>query len=344
MAFNKILNGRALYVDKNTIWVAKGLCFYGIDFHGKRVTSKYCVGCTIEKFIGSFRLSRQLMRVGIHHLLPLADGGFLVALKKKIIKVGQNGMIENIYKDFKGNKPAHRGICVTPDGTIFFGEYTLNMDRKNTSSLYRSKDNGKTFQCIKTFQPYEIRHIHFIQWDTYGDCLWLGTGDRDAESKLYRSYDYGDTFELIGEGSQLWRAVGVSFTKDALYWGTDAGSDSGNHPNYIIKMDRHTLQLEKIIEVEGPCHGNAVLADGTVYVSTGVEGGENEKDRCAHLWIKKGEGFEKIMKQKKDIFPYILQYGVMRFPLGMQTTNIAVVTTYGLKKYGEALLIEDEKR
>lgn len=343
MAFKKIFNGRALYVDKDIIWVAKGLSFYGIDFNGKRTTPKYKVGSTIEQFIGTFRLLRQLLRVGIHHLLPLVDGGFLVALKKRIIIMDKNGVIENIYTDFKGNKPAHRGMYVTPDGTIFFGEYTLNMDRKNTSSLFRSKDNGKTFECINKFQPSEIRHIHFIQWDPYDHCLWLGTGDRDAESKLYRSYDNGDTFELIGEGNQLWRAVGVSFTEDALYWGTDAGSDAGTHPNYVIRMDRQTKQLEKVLEVEGPCHGNAVVADGTVYVSTGVEGGENEKDRYAHLWMKKDEDFEHILKLKKDIFPHILQYGVMRFPSGMQSTNNAVFTTYGLIKYGEAVLVEDGK-
>ncbi|MDR3586071.1 MAG: hypothetical protein P4L59_12220 [Desulfosporosinus sp.] len=343
MAFKKIFKGRALYVDHDTIWVAKGLCFYSIDFNGQRTSPKYNVGSIVEKFIGSYRLTRQLLRVGIHHLLLLVDGSFLVALKKRIVIMSPDGMIKNIFTDFQGNKPAHRGMCVTPEGSIFLGEYTLNMDRKNTSSLYRSKDNGQTFECLKTFQPDEIRHIHFIQWDTYDNCLWLGTGDRDEESKLYRSYDNGDTFELIGEGNQLWRAVGVSFTEESLYWGTDAGSDAGTHPNYVIKMDRQTHQLEKILEVEGPCHGNAVLGDGTVYVSTGIEGGENEKDRAAHLWRKKGKDFEHILKQEKDIFPHILQYGVMRFPLGLQSTNTAVFTTYGLKRFGEDVLVEDGK-
>jgi hypothetical protein len=343
MKFKKIFIGRSLYVDKNTIWVARGLCFYGIDFNGNRISPKYKVGSVFEKIIGNLRLSRQLFRVGIHHLLPLYDGGFLVALKKRMIKLSKDGRVENVFTDFKGNKPAHRGMCVTPKGTIFFGEYTLNMDRKNSSSLFRSKDFGKTFECIKTFKPEEIRHIHFIEWDIFDNCLWLGTGDRDSESKLYRSYDNGDTFELIGEGNQLWRAVGVSFTEDSIYWGTDAGSDSGTHPNYIIKMDRQTKRLEKILEVNGPCHGNAILSDGTIYISTGIEGGENEKDSFAHLWMKKSSNFREIMKQKKDIFPHILQYGVIRFPSGMQSTNIVVFTTYGLKRYGEAVLVEDGK-
>lgn len=342
MTFKKIFNGRALYVHNNVIWVANGLYFFGIDFNGKCISSKYKIGSTFERFISAFRLSRQLLRVGIHHLIPLVDGGFLVVLKKKVIKVSINCSIENIFIAFKGNKPAHRGMCVTPAGTVFFGEYTLNMDRKNTSSLFRSNDNGKTFKCIKTFQGDEIRHIHFIQWDVYGKCLWLGTGDRDAESKLFRSYDNGDSFELVGEGNQLWRAVGVSFTVDALFWGTDAGSDAGDHQNYIIRMDRRTLKIEKIRMVEGPCHGNAVLADGTVYVSTGIEGGKNEKDCYAHIWkCEKSGTVKEILKFKKDIYPNIVQYGVVRFPMGLEGSNTIIYTTYALKGNGEAVYINE---
>jgi hypothetical protein len=340
MLINKIADCRALCTDGNTIWVARGMTFWGTDYAGKRITRRYKVGSTKEKIIARIRLSRQLFRVGIHHLLLLNDGGFLVVLKKRTLKLDKNGWIESTFKGYRGNKPAHKGVCITPDGTIFFGEYSLNMKRQNPTSLYKSTDHGRSFQEILTFNQSEIRHIHLIQWDPYEKCLWLGTGDTDPESRLYKSGNNGDDWKLVGSGSQLWRAVGVSFDKDALYWGTDAGSDAGTHPNFIIRMDRKTQKIEKIQEVQGPCHGNAALRDKTILVSTGIEGGTNEKDRFAHLWISKnGRDFKEALKLKKDIFPHIFQYGVIRFPMGLEHTDSIIYTNYGLSNCGETVFI-----
>lgn len=341
MTFRKIFNGRALYVTAEMIWVAKGLVFYGIDYTGKRITPKYSVGNSIEKIVGAFRLSRQLLRIGIHHILPLADGNILVTLKKRTLIVNRKGDVKNTFSGYNGNKPGHRGICITPTGSIFFGEYTLNMNRENNTRLFRSTDNGESFHCILTFPKEEVRHIHFVQWDQYDHCLWLGTGDEDRECKLMRSADDGDTWNLVGEGSQLWRAVGISCTQGSIYWGTDAGSVPD--PNFIIKMDRTNCQIEKVLEVEGPCHGNAVMENGTVLVSTGIEGGKNEKDKLAHMRKIQNGSIEEIINMKKDRYPLILQYGVMRFPSGLEFTNKMVFTSYGLKQYGESVLVEDDK-
>lgn len=338
MTFDKICNGRALYIEQDKIWTAKGLAFYAVDHHGRRITKKYAVGSLFEKMIGAFRLSRQLLRVGIHHLLPLKDGSFLITLKKKTVIVASSGAILTTFSGYRGNKPAHRGVCITPDGTIFFGEYTLNPKRDHNTTLFRSTDNGRTFQAIVTFPENEVRHIHFVQWDKYENCLWMGTGDEDHECKLMRSFDNGDNWETVGSGSQLWRAVGLSCAPDAIYWGTDAGSVPD--PNIFIRMSRASHQIEKLKEVQGPCHGNAVLSDGTVYISTGVEGGENEADRFAHLWERRSSGeIKEILKLKKDIWPLILQYGVMRFPSGMEETNTAVCTMYGLSKASECVCV-----
>lgn len=340
MTFRKIFNGRALYVENDIIWVAKGLSFYAIDYRGKRVTEKIRVGNFIERVISKFRLTRQLLRLGIHHLITLSNGNLLVTVKKKTYIIDKGGNIINVFLNYKGNKPAHRGICTTPEGYIFFGEYTLNTKRENETKLYRSRDNGATFECILTLSGKEVRHIHFVQWDDYEKCLWLGTGDLNHECKLMQSNDFGETWETVGQGSQLWRAIGISCTQDAIYWGTDAGSVPDK--NYIVKMDRQTRKIESLFEIEGPCHGNAVLKDGTVFVSTGVEGGENEKDEYARFKkINNGEALE-ILKLKKDIIPLIVQYGVMRFPLGLEKSNILVFTSFGLKRYGEAVMIQDE--
>jgi hypothetical protein len=185
----------------------------------------------------------------------------------------------------------------------------------------------------------EARHIHFIKFDPYEKCLWLGTGDEDHECRLMKSCDNGDSWETIGQGSQKWRAIGVCFDKDSLIWGTDAGSVQDQ--NYIIRMNRATYGLEILSEAEGPCHGCGSFKDGRVFISTGVEGGKNEKDNYARLKSIKDGIVEDITELKKDIFPLILQYGVIRFPLGTENTDRIVFTTYGLSMLGEVVLVEE---
>ncbi len=330
-----LFRGRALYAEKNRIWVAKGMRFYAIDYNGKPVTSQYSVGSLKQKLLSCNRLSRQLLREGIHHLVPLKNGDVFLTTKRKSYTVGNDGKIKSVFTGYIGNKPGHQGVCVTPDGTVFFGEYSVNLDHKNETKLYRSTDNAMSFQPILTF-PKNVRHIHFVKFDPYEKCLWLGTGDADEECHLMRSTDNGDTWDTIGTGSQDWRAIGVCFREDALIWGTDAGSVPDQ--NHIIRMDRKTRQIEVIADAEGPCHGCAGYKNGRVFISTGVEGGENEQDRYARLKEIRNSEVVDLLKTKKDSIPLILQYGVMRFPLGTENTDKVVFTMMGLRRCGEKVV------
>lgn len=342
MKFKKIYNGRALYTTHDRIWVARGMTFYAIDYSGKRVSRRYSVGSAIEKSIGLFRLSRQALRVGIHHLLPLANGNILVSLKRRILILSQDGQIVSTFTGYQGNKPAHQGICVSPNGSILFAEYLLNSDRSKAVNLYRSDDNGMTFNVIKTFPAGEIRHLHFVKWDPYEKCLWLGSGDYGEdgkENRLYKSIDNGNNWELIGIGSQDWRAIGVCCTPTHLVWGTDAGSCPDTA--HIVRMNRQTKQLEILEDMEGPCHGCATFKDGRVLFSTGVEGGENEIDSYARLKLFSEKSTEELWKRKKDRWPLIVQYGVMRFPLGTENSNKIVFSTLALDSgCGENVFVE----
>lgn len=338
MKMKKLIRGRALYTEENRIWVAQGMTFFAVDFAGNRVTPKYYVGTTKEKLIGSNRLSRQLLRQGLHHLVPLPNGDVFVTAKRISYVVSPEGTAKHTFTGYLGNKPGHQGVCVTPDGTIFLGEYTINLDHKNDTRLFRSTDGGETFREVLCFHR-NVRHIHFVKYDPYEKCIWLGTGDADEECFLMKSFDNGDTWEKIGEGSQDWRAIGVCFNQDSLIWGTDAGSVPDQ--NHIIQMNRETHQLGVIHDAEGPCHGCGSFKDGRVFISTGVEGGENEKDRYARLkQVENGE-VQTLLKKKKDIVPLILQYGVIRFPLGTENTDKVVYTMFGLVGNGEQVYVEE---
>lgn len=338
MKFRTLFHGKALYTENERIWVARGLTFYAISYSGKRVTEKFRVGGFVQRVIASNRLSRQLLREDIRHLVPLKDECLFLTTKKKAYVLSTNGGIRSSFSEYNGNKPAHQGVCVTPDGTLFFGEYSVNQDHKNQTRLFRSSDNGMSFTPVLTFDR-TVRHIHFVKYDPYANCLWLGTGDADNECLLMRSFDNGDSWEKIGSGCQDWRTIGVCFTPDHLVWGTDAGSVPDQ--NHIIKMNRKTQKLDIIADVEGPCHGSANFANGRMYISTGIEGGKNEKDRFARLIEINGNVVSLILKRKKDIWPLKLQYGVMRFPLGTENTSNVVFTMMGLRNGGEDVWIEE---
>ena len=334
----RLIHGRALYTEHDRIWIAQGMQFFAIDYTGNVLTPKFSVGSTKQKILSLFRLPRQLFRQGIHHLLPLKNNDIFLTTKRKSYILSSDGSVKYTFEGYLGNKPGHQGCCVTPNGTVFFGEYTLNPGRLNDTHLYRSLDGGKSFHVVLTLDKKTTRHIHFIKHDPYENCLWLGTGDEDHENRLIKSLDNGNTWETVGEGSQDWRAIGVCPMENYLVWGTDAGSVPDQ--NHLVRMNRKTYKMEILGDLEGPCHGCASFMDGRVFISTGIEGGENEKDRVARLKIVKENAIENMLMLKKDIWPLILQYGVIRFPLGTENTDKVVFTAFGLKQCGEQVFIE----
>ena len=341
--FRKLLNGRALYQEDNKIWVAQGRKFFAVDYNGIKVSRVFAVpGGLKDRLLTCNRLITQGTRNDIRILLPLLNGNILIAAKRKVLICSPDGEVLNIWSGFQGNKPGHQGACVTPDGTVFFAEYLLNPKRDHAIRLWRSTDDGMSWHVVKEFAPGEIRHLHFVKWDRYESCLWLGTGDYGeggCENRLYRSSDNGESWTLVGQGSQDWRAIGVCFTEDALLWGTDAGSCPDTV--HFVRMDRKTMQLEILDDFEGPCHGCASYKDGRAFFSTGVEGGENEKDNIARLKEYRDGKIDTVFQLKKDIWPLILQYGVMRFPLGTDDCDRVVFTTMGLQGHGETVMVED---
>jgi hypothetical protein len=311
--------------------------FWAANEIGQQIGKFVAVGDRLEQLLAHFRLTRQLLRIGIHHLWPLPEGYFFVVIRKRAFRLHpESGRAELVFRFPRGNKPAHNGVCVMEDGTILMGEYVINSDRRHPIALHRSLDGGRSFQTAHTFSPGEVKHIHFVQWDPFAKCVWMGTGDSDAECRLYCSNDRGDSWKFVGGGTQLWRAVGVTFSADALYWGTDAGSDAGDHPNYIMQLDRKAKTLSRLLEIQGPAHGIGTLRNGTIAVSTGVEGGANEKDNSAHLWVRShGSTWHEAASFKKDSFPFVVQYGVLRFPKGTEKCCDLVFTGMGLVGAGE---------
>jgi hypothetical protein len=291
---------------------------------------------TVVNIASRFRVLRQALRIGLHNALPLSDGSIVGVSKRRIVRLDQgNGRFCDVQTLRYGNKPGFRGLCVCPCGTIVYGEYSQNWDRHYPVGLFRSEDHARSFRLVHEFEPGVVRHIHFVQWDPFGKCLWMGTGDRNEESSILRSDDLGSNWVVVGSGSQAWRAVGLAFRDDAVYWGTDAGSDAGPELNRIIRWVRASGSCEEIAEIQGPCHGITTIRDGTIVLSTGLEGGVNEMDSRAHLWgSRDGISWWDMASWRKDSWPYLVQFGVIHFPIGTEKSNVLQFTALGLRGGG----------
>lgn len=171
------------------------------------------------------------------HLLSSHDGGATWAERHRLpASSGPMGVLPT-------------GVCVH-DGAVYLGEYPL--DGKTVPRVLHSTDAGRTWETHLTLP--EIRHVHALRSDPYGGDLWLTAGDTDEQSRIARVT--ADGLDVVGTGSQRWRAVDLAFTPDAVLWGVDSVYTDGNP---ILRLDREEIggddpALEELVDA-----GNSVF-------------------------------------------------------------------------------------
>jgi len=174
-------------------------------------------------FRRSFRYQElvELMAVSDHELVAFAGG--------EVFRVDlATGTDERVHRLRYYGRGVGRGLMphgLTRDdtGAIYYGEYpTGRLGPGSTVRIYRSADEGRSWQVAHEFPARFVRHVHAVQWDPYGQALWVATGDRDSESRVGYSTDGGRTFRWIGSGSQRFRAVSLLFQPERVAWAMDA--------------------------------------------------------------------------------------------------------------------------
>lgn len=116
------------------------------------------------------------------------------------------------------------------EGTLLVGEYPLG---KEAPRLLASTDSGRSWETRLALP--EVRHVHAVQPDPYGSGVWVTAGDADEECRIGRLRADATELEVVGGGSQEWRAVELAFTRDAVLWGMDCGYAEHNG---LFRLDR----------------------------------------------------------------------------------------------------------
>jgi hypothetical protein len=179
------------------------------------------------------------------------------------------------------------GLVQLRSGRILFGEYFRNESRVPVR-VYASDDDGQSWRVMHEFPAGRIRHVHALLEDPYRGDLWLCTGDHDHESFLARSSDGGQHFDIVGGGSQTWRACCVLFTPEHVYWGADT-SKYIEHRN-IYRLRRGEAEPEPLEAVDGAVEFGARVGDDLLAFSTSRTGHEDPADRSPRLWIGRAAG------------------------------------------------------
>lgn len=234
------------------------------------------------------------------------------------------------------------GLLLSGGKNFFFGEYFNNPERTSVKVFnYNNTDQG--WVTSYEFLPGQIRHIHSLQRDPYTGKLWICTGDEDNEPMIGWSDDNYKTIIPIGQGSQIWRACQLVFTEEAVFWGTDTGSEDTAG---IYCWNKISMELTYLHKIAGAIFFCTRLSNGKIIMSSDREGFPNEKDDKTRLYILSEENNLSTIpcgtwKYRKPGFRF--NFAKLRFQRN-QGNKMLAVSVLNQKEFpdGEMLIFNEE--
>ena len=310
-------NVKALYINKDTIYFAKGYKIYQSNknnkklvFDGKLIDPKYT-------FISNFsRMLNRLLRIEPSSMLLLKNGSRLISAKKGLF-LAKRGSKEylKIFSIPRGNKPLNISLNPTT-GHLYFGEYILNgrfSDNKRSEvHIYKSEDDGQHWKICYTFPKNTIRHIHGIFYDKYTDQMWITTGDRNSECLIASTSDGFKSLNILKQGEQKYRAVTLLFYKDVIVYGTDTEHET----NHIYSICRENAEERCLQTLQGSVLTAIQDSNSRAAMSTAVEPSKVNNHPYSHIWFSHdGIDWKDVYSEKKDFWSAkYFQYGRITFP------------------------------
>lgn len=231
-----------------------------------------------KKLCMPFRKARRLIRLDKAMILP-TDYGFIMA------RLGQiwlyNEKVDKWQKseqELNCRNPMYNAFLRLGSGELFLGEY--GNPNGIGKRILKSFDGGLTWQTVYQFKSDEIRHIHCLAWDEYEHKIWIFTGDSDTESKVMKTDAEFSSVEMIGAGSQEWRACHAIFTEKTVEWMMDSPLKEVHH----IKYNRESKHISVGQTFPGPVWYARQYDDEVAIAATVQEIGPSHKDKEVHVY------------------------------------------------------------
>ena len=247
------------------------------------------------------KLARLIRRnFGPSNVVVLKSGTILVFWDRIYRSADGGASFEPVFDfDAEGIVPPFglsEGVAVGPDDLVYFGEYNASRGALE-SRILRGEDDGRSWKVVHTFPAGEIRHVHSIQYDPYRDRYWICTGDSDSQSRLLYTEDDFQSLQLLGGGSQDWRAVSLMITEENLHWGSDNDTDGSS----IFRWSFKDQELQKLEDIGKVSYFSTVLSDGTLVLSTTYEPNspytrDAKPAASTDIWVSRdGQSWEQIL-------------------------------------------------
>ncbi len=341
--------------NKNLLGYKDG-CIYYYDSDIYSVIKKKSLSINFkERFFYRVPIIRRLLRLGVRTAIQIDDEIVLLFINKKIYEF--NTSTNNASEGFEpdtGVRPLYftkieeniKGF----DRQVVFGGYLSNSLKKEVH-IYK-RVGVDSWDVVFTFDKGEINHIHNIIPDKYNDCVWIFTGDFDKSAAIWKATDNFKSVERVVSNNQIYRGCVGFPTKEGLIYATDA-------PYYdntirILKKKEDSWLSEKICDIEGSSIYGCKYKDKFVFSTTVEPDGRDSslrkllfdkkrgsgiKDNFSHIYIGNYEdNFKDIYKLEKDIWPFIFQFGTIKFPSGENNSDYLVFEPVATTKYDQKLV------
>ena len=323
----KTLNFVALYVTSEWWIVSKG---YRLYKYWPETGYKELFGVVKDKknaLASRFSLLRRLLRAEITHLYRFRNDNWMCIGRKALFRLNSaTGTFEKCCDIEKGSRPL--SLCQASDGTIYYGEYCFNPERK-PMRVFQSNDDGNTWSVAYTFADGEINHIHGIFADPH--CpgrLWVATGDNDCACIFGYTDDGFKTFIKKYAGRQQYRVCVPLFRETDIIYATDSQYEQ----NYIRSIDRESGAVTDLQPIQGSGIYSAQFGPWLT-VSTTVEPSDKNTIRRSFLWLSRdGREWKEVASFAKDALPLVyFQFGSIRFPAYEGASNKLIFTGRALR-------------
>lgn len=287
-----------------------------------------------ERLLGRSRLATRLFRFGVRSSVTLDERCVVLNIGSRLFELDlETGTLSEGWYCGEGIRPLvmtlSREINSFADG-VYFGGY-LHNPNKNSVNIYH-RFGVDQWEVVYTFPQGVINHVHNIVADPYRHCFWIFTGDFDDAAAIWKATNgFGKVEKVVG-GDQKWRGCVVFVLPEGLLYATDTPF-SKNHI-YLFKEDGF---VEIVGDISGSCIYGCQWKDKYVFSSTVEADGRDEslmkllfskkrgsgiEDDYVRMYMGDFEsGFKEIYQEKKDWLPFLFQFGVFKFPTGVNKTD-----------------------
>lgn len=309
---NELKNKFVEWQDKERIIFSKGnkLFFSDNNFKNISLIGKFPTNFFIE-LLSKISIARRLLRYYYYNVYPLNKNRIFVTFRKTL------GVFEdNKFCSLNGLvRPARflRNACAKDKkGGMYLGEYITNLSRDHIHIYYLPPDS-LDLKIVYTFKKNTVRHIHGIYKDPFSNEFWILTGDVENECKVLKTSDGFKTITTVGSGNENWRAVSIQFTKDNVYFGTDAEFNQ----NYIFKINRKSFKSSVVSKINGPVYYSGKIKEQIFFIVT-AEGCPSQIENKASIWqLNKDDTASLLKSYTKDMLPIQFMPGTIHLANGI---------------------------